>query len=177
MTKILLLSLVVLSFSIIATAQPRPAEKPNTVDPNTPDSFDVRYEGGVFGMSAKEKGSLKFDDKNERIVFYRVGQKEMFSIAYDSLLLIYPDSKESVPQSGKVIGALPLPGAGLANLMSKSTKYAVLTFDDEDIEIKATASFRFDNKESLLAFINKLGVKAKMTQRGDAYYRPKKAVF
>ncbi len=177
MKKSLLLPLFVFSLSLIAYAQPRPAEKSNTVDPNTPDSFDVRYEGGVFGMSGKEKGSLKFDDKNERVSFHRQDGREMFSIGYESLLTIYPDSKESVPQSGKVISHLPLPGAGLANLMSKDTKYAILTFDDEEIDQRPTVSFRFDNKKDLLAFINKLGVKAKLTQRGDAYYRPKKVVF
>lgn len=177
MKKSILLSLVLFLLSAMVNAQPRPAEKSNTIDPNTPDTFDVRYEGGVFGMSGKEKGSLKFDDKNERVSFHRQDGREMFSIGYESLLTIYPDSKESVPQSGKVISHLPLPGAGLANLMSKDTKYAILTFDDEEIDQRPTVSFRFDNKKDLLAFINKLGVKAKLTQRGDAYYRPKKAVF
>lgn len=177
MKKSLLLPIVVFTLSLAAYAQPRPAEKSNTVDPNTPDSFEVRYEGGVFGRSGKEKGSLKFDDKNERVSFHRQDGREMFSIEYDSLLTVYPDSKESVPQSGKVISHLPLPGAGLANLMSKDTKYAVLTFEDEEIDQRPTVSFRFDNKKDLIAFINKLGVKAKLTQRGDAYYRPKKAVF
>ncbi|MEQ1924208.1 MAG: hypothetical protein ABL952_17040 [Pyrinomonadaceae bacterium] len=177
MKKFLLLLLVVFSFAMIASAQPRPAEKANTIDPNTPDSFEVRYEGGVFGMSGKEKGTLKFDDANERVVFYRVDKKEMFGISYEAMLTLYPDSKESVPQAGKVISALPLPGAGLANLMSKDTKYAIISFEDTEIGQRPTVSFRFENKKELLGFINKLGVKSKMTQRGDAYYRPKKAVF
>lgn len=128
-------------------------------------------------MSGKEKGMLKFDDKNERVVFHRGDGREMFSIPYESLFVVYPDSKTSASTSGRVISALPLPGAGLAGLMTKDTKYAILSFDDPDIEARGTASFRFEDKKSLLAFINKLGVKAKMTQRGDAYYRPKKAVF
>lgn len=177
MKKFLLLLLVVFSFAMIASAQPRPAEKANTIDPNTPDSFEVRYEGGVFGMSGKEKGSLKFDDANERIVFYRQDKKEMFGITYEAMLMVYPDSKESVPQAGKVISRLPLPGAGLAGLMSKDTKYAIISFEDTEIDQRPTVSFRFDNKKDLLGFINKLGVKSKMTQRGDAYYRPRKAVF
>lgn len=143
-----------------------------------PDAYEARYEGGIFGSSAKEKGTLRFDDTNERVVFFRKDQKEMFSIPYAALVVIYPDSKESVPQSGKVIDALPLPGAGLAGLLSKSTKYANLTFDDPEVEAKGTASFRFDNKESLITFIGKLGSKAKMKQRGDAFYRPKQpAIF
>ena len=166
-----------LAFSALATyAQPRPVDRSSTVPDNAPDVFTARYEGGLFGNGAKEKGTLKIDDVNQRLLFFRPGeQKEMFEIAYGSLVVIYPDSKESVPQSGKVIGALPIPGAGLAGLMSKSTKYANLTFDDPDIEAKGSASFRFDNKEDLVTFINKLGTRAKMIQRGDAYYRRKKA--
>lgn len=160
-------------FAVCAFGQPRPVEQTaNTA--GTPDIYQARYEGGLFGSSAKEKGTIRFDDVNLRMVFSRANDsKEMFSIPYDALVVIYPDSKESTPQSGKVISALPIPGAGLANLMSKSTKFANLTFDDPDIEAKGTASFRFDDKQALLNFIGKLGTKAKMVQRGDAFYRPK----
>lgn len=168
-----LLAALVAVFGIVVQAQPKPLERTSDVA-NTPDIYHARYEGGLFGTTAKEKGTIKFDDANLRMVFQRGNdQREMFSIPYEALIVIYPDSKESTPQSGKVIRALPLPGAGLANLMSKSTKFANLTFDDPDIEAKGTASFRFDNKQSLLNFIAKLGTKAKMVQRGDAYYRPK----
>ena len=45
-------------------------------------------------------------------------------------------------------------------------------------EAKGTASFRFDNQQELLSFMNSLGPRAKMIQRGDAYYRAKqKSVF
>lgn len=178
MNRLFLIVIAVFSVAGLAGAQPRPMEKTNTVPANAPTSYETRYEGGIFGASGKEKGTLKFDDANERVVFYKEDQKEMFSIPYGSLVVIYPDSKDSVPQSGKVISHLPLPGAGLAGLMNKSTKYANLTFDDPDVDAKGTASFRFDNKDQLLAFINTLGAKAKMKQRGDAYYRPKpKPVF
>ena len=175
MKKVLLLTFAVFCFAGIISAQPKPVERTPTAVASTPDTYEARYEGGIFGASAKDKGTLKFDDANERVVFYRLDGKEMFSIPYPSLVTIYPDSKDSVPQSGKVISHLPLPGAGLASLMNKSTKYANLTFDDPDIDAKGTASFRFDNKEHLLMFIDKLGAKAKMKQRGDAYYRPRTA--
>lgn len=178
MRSVLLAAFAVAVFAVVGFAQPRPVDKTTTVPANAPDVFQARYEGGLFGTSNKQKGTLKFDDANERMTFHRDGeQKEMFSIPYEALIVIYPDSKESVPQSGKVIGALPLPGAGLAGLMSKSTKYANLTFDDPDIEAKGTASFRFDSKEDLIAFIAKLGNKANMVQRGDAFYRRKKATL
>lgn len=179
MKKLFILTLSLFFVATVAHAQPRPVEKSTTVPANTPDTFDARYEGGLFGTTSKEKGTLRFDDANERLVFSRKNEQgEMFSIPYDSLVVIYPDSKESVPQSSKVIQALPLPGAGLAGLRSKSTKYVNMSFDDPDIEAKGTASFRFDKKEMLIAFIAKLGQKANMVQRGDAYYRRKsRAVF
>lgn len=172
MKNLLFFAIVLFSFAGLTMAQ-RPVEKSTVVPANAPDSYQARYEGGIFGSSAKEKGTLRFDDAGERVIFLRKDQKEMFSIPYSALVVIYPDSKDSVPQSGKVISALPLPGAGLAGLMSKSTKYANLTFDDPDVEAKGTASFRFDNKDMLLTFIAKLGEKAKLRQRGDAFYRPK----
>lgn len=174
--KYVFMTLMLAVCAVAAYGQPRPVDRSTTVPDNAPDVFTARYEGGLFGNGAKEKGTLKIDEANQRLLFFRPGeQKQMFEIPYDALVVIYPDSKESVPQSGKVIGALPIPGAGLAGLMSKSTKYANITFDDPDIEAKGSASFRFDNKEDLLTFINKLGSRAKMVQRGDAYYRRKRS--
>lgn len=173
--KYAFLTAVIFLFSVGVYSQPRPVDRSSTVPATAPDSYQVRYEGGLFGNGSKEKGTLKVDDANERIIFSRPGeQRAMFEIPYAALIVVYPDSKESVSQSGKVIGALPIPGAGLAGLMSKSTKFANITFDDPDIEAKGSASFRFDSKEDLLLFINKLGSQAKMVQRGDAYYRRKK---
>lgn len=172
MNKLLVTVSAVVLFSAIANAQPRPVEKTATVPANAPKSYEARYEGGLFGASTKETGDLTFDDANERVVFMREG-KEMFAIPYESLLTVFPDSKNSVPQSGKVISHLPLPGAGLANLFNKSTKYANITFEDPDIKANGTASFRFKEKDKLLSFINQLGAKAKMKQRGDAFYKPR----
>jgi hypothetical protein len=50
-----------------------------------------------------------------------------------------------------------------------------MTFQDPDIQVNGTASFRFRDKEQLLMFINVLGTKAKMKQRGDAFYKPRVA--
>ncbi len=173
--RYLLIAAMFAVFSIAAHSQPRPVDRSTTVPDNAPDAFPARYEGGLFGNGSKDKGTLKIDDANERLLFFRPGeQKEMFEIPYSALVVLYPDSKQSVPQSGKVIQALPIPGAGLGGLMSKNTVFANLSFDDPDIEAKGSASFRFDTKEQLIVFINKLGSKAKMVQRGDAYYRRKK---
>lgn len=172
MKRILLAALFAAFATAIGFAQPRPVEKTPSVPANAPTSFEARYEGGLFGASKKENGTLTFDDVNERVVFNRDG-KEMFSIPYSSLIMVYPDSKDSVPQAGKVISHLPLPGAGLASLWNKSTKYANMTFEDPDVQANGTASFRFKEKDKLLVFINQLGAKAKMKQRGDAFYKPR----
>lgn len=174
MSKFFIVLSAIVLFSGLAIAQPRPVEKTPSIPANAPTSYEARYEGGLFGASKKETGTLTFDDANERVVFMREG-KEMFAIPYDSLIMVYPDSKDSVPQAGKVISALPLPGAGLAGLWNKSTKYANMTFEDPDVQANGTASFRFKEKDKLLSFINQLGVKAKLKQRGDAFYKPRNA--
>ena len=176
MNRFLILVSALILFSGIGYAQPRPVEKTPSIPANAPTSYEARYEGGLFGASTKEAGDLTFDDANSRVVFKREG-KEMFSIPYDSLITVYPDSKDSVPQAGKVISHIPLPGAGLAGLMNKSTKYANITFSDPDIQANGTASFRFKEKDKLISFINQLGVKAKMKQRGDAFYKPRAAAI
>lgn len=173
MKSIFFVVLFALCFSAAIRAQPKPVERTPLPIADTPDSYEAKYEGGLFGASLKEKGSLKFDDPNERVVFYRADGKEMFAIPYQALQTLFPDSKDGVSKSGKVISALPLPGAGLAGLINKNTKYANLTFDDPEIEAKGTAVFMFDDREHLMMFIDKLGAKAKMRQRGDAYYRPR----
>jgi hypothetical protein len=181
MKKAILAAACALLLSAMAYAQPRPPEKAQTLSPDV--QWEARYEGGIFGASNKERGIIKVDDENERVVFYRKSEgksdpEEMFTIPYQALIVLYPDSKEDVPQSGKVISKLPLPGAGLATLMSHSTKYANMQFDDADLEIKGTASFRFDDPKQLQSFLHSLGPRAKMVQRGDAYYRGKqKSIF
>ena len=177
MKKLLFIAFTVFYISGMIYAQPRPVEKTTPVPANVPASFEARYEGGIFGNSRKEKGNLKFDDANERVVFNGQDQKEMFSIPYSALLVIYPDSKTSVSQTGNVVSRLPLPGAGLAGLLSKSSKYLIVRYDDQDVDAEGTANFKFDDRNLLLTFINTLGSKAKMKQKGDAYYRSKKPVF
>jgi hypothetical protein len=81
----------------------------------------------------------------------------------------------SVSQTGNVVSRLPLPGAGLAGLLDHRAQFLIINFEDPDIDARGNANFKFDDKKLLLSFINALGNRAKMTQRGDAFYRPKKA--
>jgi hypothetical protein len=170
MNKLFVVLGAIVLFSGITMAQPRQAEKSPSIPANAPASYEARYEGGLFGASKKETGNLTFDDANERVVFMREG-KEMFSIPYNALIIVYPDSKDEVPQAGKVMSKIPIPGRELFGLINKSTKYANMTFEDPEVQANGTASFRFKDKDKLLSFINQLGVKAKMKQRGDAFYK------
>ena len=175
--KQLLVILVILCGSIFVQAQPRPAERAPVQTANLPESFKARYDGGIFGSTGKEVGYFKFDDAGERVVFYRKDNKEIFSIPFAAIVVIYPETKEHVSQTGNVISRLPLPGAGLAGLKSTHSKYLVINFDDPDVDAKGTANFKFNDKKLLLTFIDALGAKAKLLQRGQAYYRPKKSDF
>lgn len=174
MKKILFVAILAFSVSAIAFGQPRPIEK--SANPNTkpaPSSFAAKYEGGLFGFNEKTEGTLKFDDDNGRLVFFGKTQKEMFSIPFESLIVIYPTSESVTSTTGNVVRNIPLPGAGLAGLLKEKRRYLVLQFDDPDADVKGLVNFKIEDKELLDSVIQTLGSKAKMTQRGDAYYRPR----
>jgi len=158
-----------------AFAQPRIAEKKPADSPAAlaPVSFKAKYEGGMFGFSRKETGTLRFDDGNRRLVFFSKDNKELFTIPYKALVVIYPQSQSVRSTTGTVVGAIPLPGAGIAGMFIKEKKrYLIINFDDPDMNAKGTASFKLESKELLDSVIQTLGNKAEMQKRGDAFYRP-----
>jgi hypothetical protein len=176
MKGIILITLLFLFCSFTIYSQPRPVERSAT--PTAAASYPARYEGGIFGASSKDKGTLRFDDANERVSFYREDGREMFSIPFDAITVVYPDSKVSMSQTGNVISRLPLPGAGLAGLHNKRAQFVIINFEDSEIDAKGVANFKFEDKKLLMNFIDALGAKAKLKQRGDAYYRAKtKSVY
>ncbi|MDQ6788566.1 MAG: hypothetical protein M3033_17315 [Acidobacteriota bacterium] len=182
MKKVLfLLVLSVFAFAAAVSAQPRPIEKKPEVQTQTktvaaaPNSFPAKYDGGMYGFSEKKKGTLKFDDANERLVFYGEDQKEKFSIPYKAMLVISPQSRSVRSTTGTVVSAIPLPGAGLASLMRSKNRYLVVNYDDPDVDVKGLVNFKLANKELLESVIQTLGEKAKLKQRGDSYYRPRDA--
>ncbi len=178
MKKILFLSCaIIFAFVSNAVAQPRPVEKtsPNTtsVKRQAPASFEAKYEGGMFGYSKKEKGTVKFDDANERIVFFGKDQKEKFGIPYKALLVVYPSSRKVQSGAGRAVSVIPLPGAGIGGMfMKKKKNYLILQFRDTDVDVQGTTTFLVDTGELLESVIQTLGEKAEMTRRGDAFYRP-----
>lgn len=175
MKKILLLTLAALLLSVSIDAQITPVndDKAPVKAAPAPMTFEARYEGGMFGFSRREKGSLKFDDINKRIVFIDKDQKERFSLAYEALQVVTPNSRSVTSTTGNVIRHIPLPGAGLAGLIKEKRQYLVIQFSDPDFEVSGTVSFKLDSRELVDSVIQTLGEKAKMKQRGDAYYRPR----
>ena len=177
MKELLFIIAAVFGLSIMVPAQPRQADR-SAPQMAGPMSVEAKYEGGIFGSTGREKGTLKIDEAQERLFFYRKSDgREIFSIPFESLVVIYPDSKVSTSQTGNVVSRVPLPGAGLAGLLSTRAQYLIINFDDPDIDARGTANFKFDDKKRLLNFIRTLGTKARMLQRGDAYYRPKNPDF
>jgi hypothetical protein len=178
MKKLLFLTAAICVYSAGAFGQIRPMEKTPTqpaARPQAPASVAVKYEGGMFGFSRKMDGTLKFDDANSRLVFYGEDQKELFSIPYEALQVIYPQSKSVTSTTGNVVKWIPLPGAGLAGFIKEKRRYLILQFDDPDVDAKGTINFKFDKKETLDAILLALADKAGLQQRGDAYYKPRGA--
>ena len=77
-------------------AQPRlvekkPAEKtPAAISPVV---YKAKYEGGMFGFSRKEEGTIRFDDANFRLVFFDEQNKERFAIPYKAIIVVYPNTQ------------------------------------------------------------------------------------
>ena len=136
MNRILLLVTALFLSAVAVCAQPRPAEvsskTPSVAANSAPPSFQAKYEGGMFGYTQKEQGTLRFDDANERLVFFGKDQKEKFHVPYDSILVIYPQSKSVTSTTGNVVRHIPLPGAGLAGLLREKRRYMILHFEDPD---------------------------------------------
>lgn len=175
MKKVVLLLSAIVLFSAAVFAQPRPVDsaKETKAKAAAPESFAAKYEGGLLGYNDKQVGTLKFDDANDRLVFFGTDQKEKFSMPYESMLIIYPQSQSVTSTAGNVVKWIPLPGAALGGLIKEKRRYLVVHFDDPDVDAKGVVNFKLDNKELLDSVIDTLAAKAKMVQRGDAFYRPK----
>ncbi|MGI8812358.1 MAG: hypothetical protein ACR2IH_07485 [Pyrinomonadaceae bacterium] len=180
MKRIILIFGAVLFVAGAAFAQPRAVDRtatPAAARAAAPTTFAAKYDGGMFGFAEKEMGTLTFDDANQRLIFFGKNKKEMFGIPYKSLMVIYPQSRSVSSTTGTVVSHIPLPGAGLAGLIREKRRYLVVNFADPDADARGVINFKLENKELLDSVIQSLGEKAKMTQRGDAYYRPRTPRF
>jgi hypothetical protein len=99
----------------------------------------------------------------------------MFAFAYEMINVVSPQSQSSTSTTGRVIQNVPLPGAGLAGLIKEKRRYLVLQFNDADADLRGSVTFKVDKKELLDSALATIAAKAGLTQRGDAYYRPRKA--
>ncbi|HEV7645090.1 MAG TPA: hypothetical protein VGO50_14190 [Pyrinomonadaceae bacterium] len=166
-------------FAMGTFAQPRVADKPSIGDPDAPkpapapESFEAKYEGGIFGYSKKEMGTLKFDDANSRLVFFGKDKKEKLSVPYKSMLVIYPQSQSVQSTTGKVVSVIPY-GSIFGGFIKEKRRFLVINFDDPDVEVRGLVNFKLETKELLDSVIYTLGQKAAMKPRGDAFYREKK---
>jgi hypothetical protein len=177
MAKLFIAFCVAILCSLGLSAQVRPVGDDDSAKPRppAPASIQAKYEGGMFGFSEKEDGTLKFDDVNQRLIFLGKNGKEKFSLPYGAVLLVYPNTDSVTSTTGNIVRHIPLPGAGLAGLLKEKRRFLVIGYDDPDVNAKGTVSFRVENKETLDAMIHGLGSKASLAARGDSYYRARKS--
>jgi hypothetical protein len=173
MKRLIFSAVLAFCFACLAYAQPRPVPHSRDNAKAAPESFSAKYEGGMLGYTAKEAGTLKFEDAGSRLVFFGKAGKEVFSIPYDALLAIYPQSQSVTSPTGNVVKYIPLPGAGLAGFIKEKRQYLIVQYDDPAVDIRGTVNFKLENKQLLDSVLETLAAKANLTQRGDAYYRPR----
>lgn len=156
-----------------ASADPRPA--PTAAPAPAPSTVKAKYEGGMVGYR-KADGFISFDDANRRLVFQGKDRREVFSLSYDSVLAAWPDTKSQTSTAGRVIAGTAPYGLGLPGLLFKSkSRYLVVRFGDPDVNTEGVTSFKLQSKEMLASVVHTLAQKADLTQRGEAYIRPRNA--
>jgi hypothetical protein len=145
---------------------------------SSPQTIPAKYEGGMFGFSKKESGSLKFDDMNNRLVFLGRDGKEKFSLPYSSINVVEPTSKSVRSVGGTTAGVIAgtvVPGGGLLGLIRERRRYVTLQFDDPDVVARGSVSFKVGGTAEIASTVQRIGQKAGLTQRGEAYYRARPA--
>jgi len=156
------------------TQTPTPAAQPNAPKPRpAPPTVKAKYEGGVVGYR-KSEGTINFDDANSRLVFRDKNNRELFQIPYKAVVMAWPDTKSQTSTTGRVLAGTVPYGLGLPGLLMKSkSRYLNIRYQDPDTGTEGAASFKLGDKDLLYSVLDTLGDKAALTQRGDAYIRPK----
>lgn len=173
MKNLLIGFIFVIGSAATVFAQPRPIERGASQHKPAPESFEAKYQGGFFGYSEKVDGKLKFDDVNKRFVFFNEEGKELFGLTYSTIITIYPQSQSVTSTTGNIVRAIPLPGSIFGGFIKEKRRYLVLRFEDPELDVVGTMSFKLDNKELLDSVIGTLGEKTGLQNRGDAYFKPK----
>lgn len=141
--------------------------------PAAPNSFAAQYQSGMFGYSKKIKGTLTYDDANQRFVFRNEENKEVFGFPYKSLNVVYGSSRSYSPTAATVAGAVPSIYATPFRFIRGKNRFLVIEYNDPDSNVRGTTSFKVANKDLLESVVQTLGDKADLKQRGDAFYRPR----
>lgn len=151
----------------------QPAGTTGTKPPPAPQTFNAKYEGGVFGYTKKEDGTLSFDDANNRLVFRDKQQKEILSLPYSAVSGAYADTQARRPTGATVASNLPFPYGLPALFIKKKYRYLTLQINDKDTSASGITSFKLDNKELLASVLSTLADKAGLEPRGEGYIRKK----
>ena len=92
------------------------------------------------------------------------------------MLSISPQSQSVTSTTGKVIGAIPIPGAGIAGMFIKEKRrYLIIQYSDSDADIRGVTNFKLEDQDLLDSVIKTLGEKAELKKSGDSYIRSKKS--
>jgi hypothetical protein len=173
MKNLPIIFVLIVGLTAVTFAQPRPIERSAGQHKPAPEIFEAKYQGGFFGYSDKVDGKLKFDDANSRFVFFGEEGKELFGLSYSTIITIYPQSRSVTSTTGNIVRAIPLPGSIFGGFIKEKRRYLVLRFEDPELDIVGTMSFKVDNKDLLDSVIATLGEKTGLQNRGDAYFKPK----
>lgn len=141
--------------------------------PPAPQTFNAKYEGGVFGYNKKMEGTLSFDDPNNRLVFRNDKQKEILFVPYNALTGAYADTHSVKPAAATVAGSIPSIYSLPANFIKTKVRYLTLQYNDPDSNVAGVTSFRLENKDILDSVLNTLADKAGLSRRGDVFVRKK----
>src|ERR1044072_6744341 len=124
----------------VQTQPPTTAQPNMPKPPPAPASVNVKYEGGMVGYK-KAEGTLNCDDVNSRLVFRDKQGREVFPLAYNALMMAWPDTKSSTSTTGRVLASTVPYGLGLPGLLLKNkASYIVLQYQDPDTGTEGTTS-------------------------------------
>ena len=154
------------------SADPQPTTKSPAVRP-APKTVQAKYEGGVFGYTKTMKGTLTFDDDNNRLLFKDNKPPKEISIPYVAITSAFLDSKKVQPAAATVASNVPSIYALPARFIKHKVRYLTLQYSDPDSNISGITSFKIDDKELLESVLVALAEKTNMTLRGDIYVRKK----
>src|SRR5215212_8804919 len=141
-------------------SQPTATAQPNTPKPPpAPASVKAKYEGGMVGYK-KAEGTLNFDDANNRLVFRDKQGREVFPLAYNALVMAWPDTKSRTSTPGRVLASTVPYGLGLPGLLMRNkSRYMILRYQDPDTGTEGMTSFKINNKAMLASVLDTLADK------------------